>query len=54
MIANVIMNVMMYFMCRKRMELLGKTTANDDQPRVEDNCKKVFVERFITGLSDFP
>jgi len=35
---NVIMNVMMYVMCRKRLELLGKITSNDGQPQVEDKC----------------
>jgi hypothetical protein len=50
MTTNVIMNVMMYVMCRKILELLGKTTANDGQPQVEDNCKKVVVERLMKGL----
>jgi hypothetical protein len=31
------MNVMMYVMCRKILELLGKTTANDGKPQVGDN-----------------
>jgi hypothetical protein len=50
-IGNVIMNVMMYVMCRKILELLGKTKlSNDGQPQVEDKCKKVVVERLLKGL----
>jgi hypothetical protein len=41
MTTNVIVNVMMHDICRKILELLGKTTANDGQPQVEDNYKKV-------------
>jgi hypothetical protein len=31
-------------MCRKKLELLGKTVTSDRQPQAEDEYEKVVVE----------
>jgi hypothetical protein len=54
MITDIIVNVMMHVMCRKGLELLGRTIANGGQPQVEDKYKKVVVERLMKGLWEFP
>jgi hypothetical protein len=41
-------------MCRKILELLGKTTANDGQPQAEEIYKKVVVEILMKGLWGVP
>jgi hypothetical protein len=41
---------MMYVMCRKKLELLRKTIANDEQPQAEDDYEKVVIERLLKGL----
>ena len=48
---NVMTNIfMMYVMCRKKLELLRKTIANDGQPQAKDEFEKVFVKRLLKGL----
>jgi hypothetical protein len=41
---------MMYDMCRKELELLRKTVANDGQPQAEDDYEKVVIKRLLKGL----
>jgi hypothetical protein len=41
---------MMYVMCRKKLELLRKTIANDGQPQAKDDYEKVVVKRLLKGL----
>jgi hypothetical protein len=40
----------MYVMCRKKLELLRKTFANDGQPQEKDDYEKVVVQIFLKGL----
>jgi hypothetical protein len=54
MTTDIIVNVMMHVVCRKILELLGKTTANGGQPQVEDKYKKVVVERLMKGPYESP
>ena len=44
----------MYVMCRKKLDLLRKTVANDGQPQAEDDYEKVFFKRFLKGLWEPP
>jgi hypothetical protein len=41
---------MMYVMCRKKLELLRKTVANDEQPQAEDDYEKSIIEILLKGL----
>ena len=47
MITNIIV---VYVTCRKKLELLRKTIANDEQPQAKDNYEKVVVKRWLKGL----
>jgi hypothetical protein len=38
-----------YVMCRKKLELLRKTVANDGQPQAEDNYDIVVIKGFLKG-----
>jgi hypothetical protein len=49
MIADIIVNVMIPSMCGKRLEPLGKTTANGGQPQAEEKYKKANVEGLMKG-----
>jgi hypothetical protein len=49
MTTNIIMNVMMYVMRRRRLELLGKIDANNGPPWVEDNYKRWLIEKNVEG-----
>jgi hypothetical protein len=40
----------MYVMCRKKLELLGKKVVNDGKPQVEDDYQKVVVKILLKGL----
>jgi len=42
--------IMMYFMCREKLELLRETIANDGQPQAEDDYEQVVVERLLKRL----
>jgi hypothetical protein len=41
---------MMYVMCRKKLDLLRKTIANDEKPQEEDDYEKVSIEILLKGL----
>jgi hypothetical protein len=39
--------IMMYVMCREKLELLRETAANDGKPQAEDDYEPVVVERLL-------
>jgi hypothetical protein len=41
---------MRYDMCRKELELLRKTVANDGKPQAKDDHEKASVERLFKWL----
>ena len=49
MTTDINLNVMMHFMCRKVLELLGKDSTNGGQPQAEDRYNKVVVEGHDEG-----
>ena len=45
---------MMYVMCRKKLELLRKTVANDGRPQEKDDYEKVVVKILLKGFWEPP